>query len=67
MAEPPPFVCPICKRVSCHPRDAEMRFCAKCGLVDDVLAEWKLRALIVAEKTGTAGADDKPAAEAGDG
>ncbi len=52
MAEPPPFVCPICKRVSCHPRDAEMRFCAKCGFVDDVLAEWKVRAITFAEEIG---------------
>jgi len=58
MADPPPFVCPICKRVSHHPRDAEMRFCAKCGFVDDVLAEWKVRALIEAGETPTPDATD---------
>ena len=44
----PPFVCPICKRQSWHPRDAEQRFCAVCGFVDDVVTEWKIRALMLA-------------------
>ncbi len=32
---PRPFVCPLCGRVSHHPRDAEERFCVRCGFVDD--------------------------------
>jgi hypothetical protein len=38
MTETPPFVCPICRRQSWHPRDGAERFCAVCGFVDDVLA-----------------------------
>ncbi len=66
----PLFVCPICKRQSWHPRDAEQRFCAKCGFVDDVLAEWKIRALmLVGENDASAhlAKDDKPAPGTSDG
>lgn len=33
------FTCPICLRVSHHPRDGEERYCAIHGFVDDVLAD----------------------------
>lgn len=39
----PSFLCPLCKLRSFHPRDIAERFCAKCGFVDDVIAERALR------------------------
>lgn len=35
MTAPPRFLCPICHRVSHHPRDLAERFCEVCGFVDD--------------------------------
>lgn len=43
MADPLPFVCPICQRITHNPHDAEQRFCAVCGYVDDVLFELDLQ------------------------
>lgn len=31
------FVCPLCGLTSHHPRDAEERYCTKCGFIDDIL------------------------------
>jgi hypothetical protein len=29
------FQCPICERISHHPRDRAERFCVRCGFLDD--------------------------------
>jgi hypothetical protein len=38
MSEAGAFTCPICRRVSHHPRDRAERYCGVCGFVDDVMA-----------------------------
>jgi ribosomal protein L37E len=36
---PPSFLCPLCGLRSYHPKDVERRFCARCGSIDDVMAQ----------------------------